>query len=387
MRKNILFSLLSLLGVASFGLMTTNQFVNTNAYDSVGTNEWESVSGALKIDSKTNGVSISGDGAFGARVKYSMPVDLDGLSFDFEVANPTFGNQYGFYFSKTPGLYFSEIQPSVESMVFTLIYGPFGTDQTSLYARRNHDYNVGAGPELSYVSPDTSSTRGFHTAGRLVLNTISGAMGLHFDFHDYDENFIKVEISELYSEQIWRDNYNCVVEDGVATVTAYLDKADMSLNGTETYLHYYAMDNAYGGITTFTDLTDKNIQGAVSFSQKVLDELTCDPTGSVAPSTDEWQALKTAYESLSESSKLYLSTDYTGSNDVISAAMEKYDYIVSKYNGEYVDFISRVTTDSIKNNNTLLSSNDYILIIVSISIVSISLISAFVIIKRKKANN
>lgn len=382
MKKSFLFTTLIAFATLA-GSFNAQSFDGALAYSNIGKDSWTVASGALTIDTLENGVQINGPSAFGARAYYSYPVDLSDFSFDYEVLNPTNFQQFGFYFSSVPGLFYSEIANSESISLFTTVVGIGSeTTQTSLFIRRNHDYYNGN--ELNYREPNLESGTGFHAASRLVMNTIPGKMGLSFSFENYDEQFLKLTIKEKYQQQIWEDNFNYSKDGEYATVTTYLRKDYLSLieGGNETYIHFYTLDGTTGHKTQFTNLEDKNMKDAAAFAQSFVDELTCDPTGTTAPSKDQWNALKTKYDALTPTAKKYFEVGYNG-DDIIKEAMNKYDYIVSKYQNEYENFINREVVGLSNTNNIITSNFGNLAIVLITSILSISAIA--ILFKKKRA--
>ena len=137
-------------------------------------------------------------------------------------------------------------------------------------------------------------------------------------------------------------------------------------------------------IVTIEELEITPLMEAETFAQSVLDDLTCDPTGKVAPSTDQWSALAVKYETLSEDAKA-LFVDTTESS-IIKDALAKYDYILGKYGSEtYVNFMNREVVSAANNiTNPMLNTTNNIIIIVSVCALAITAIGVFVIISKKR---
>lgn len=376
----VLVVLAAALGLSGFN--ANNNYRIANAYDGTGAGAWTLSSGDIKIEATETGTQMSGKLAFGARAYYNYPVNLDGLTFDFEVINPENFCQYGFYFSKDPGLYFAGEIPTENNTVFTMTVGAGdSTAQTSLYIRRNHDFN-GVG-EINLSEPRNDATPGFHAASRLVMNTFEGKMGLRFHFSNYDDNFLKLEVTEMYQEQIWGDNFNYVKDGEYATVTTYLRKDYASLNGLETYIHFYGMVNEGTGIANFNQFSDSNIVAAEQFADHILNNLVCDPTGIATPDVEQWNALKSEYEGLSKTAKMYLASGASGLGETIKAALEKYDYIVNKYDEGYEDFLSRRTTQASNGTNSIIDKQ--LIIVACLGVIAVSLVGgALAFIKKRK---
>ena len=137
-------------------------------------------------------------------------------------------------------------------------------------------------------------------------------------------------------------------------------------------------------IVTIGELEITPLMEAETFAQSVIDDLTCDPTGATAPSTDEWSALADKYETLSEDAKA-LFVDTTESS-IIKDALAKYDYILGKYGSEsYVNFMNREVVSAANNiTNPILNTTNNIIIVVSVCALAITAIGVFVIISKKR---
>ena len=137
-------------------------------------------------------------------------------------------------------------------------------------------------------------------------------------------------------------------------------------------------------IVTIGELEITPLMEAETFAQSVIDDLTCDPTGATAPSTDEWSALADKYETLSEDAKA-LFVDTTESS-IIKDALAKYDYILGKYGSEsYVNFMNREVVSAANNiTNPILNTTNNIIIIVSVCVLAISAIGVFIVISKKR---
>ena len=167
-------------------------------------------------------------------------------------------------------------------------------------------------------------------------------------------------------------------------------------------------------VTLILESEDKT---AVTFANKILNELTCTASGNTAPSTSEWNALKTYYNTgsnVSSDSKTLLQTtsapyetwkDFvvsSGSSESerICAALAKYDYVIAKYgaledgngNKVYENFIQRSVTplsggarllDTFFGNN----NTSTVAIIVVISMVSVTAIGGYFFLKKRREQN
>ena len=172
-----------------------------------------------------------------------------------------------------------------------------------------------------------------------------------------------------------------------------------SPSGKRTYIH---------SITLILVSEDKT---AVTFAQKILDELTCTASGNSAPSTTEWSNLRTYYitgSNVSADGKELLETtsapyetwkDYEVTQDsteseIICAALTKYDYVIRKYKTtNYSDFIGRFGEGKVNGQlssnisplvNVIGENTNTVAIIVIISMVSVTAIGGYFFLRRRK---
>ena len=133
---------------------------------------------------------------------------------------------------------------------------------------------------------------------------------------------------------------------------------------------------------------------ATNFATMFLDQLTCDPTGVTPPDTEEWAILELEFADLTA----YDQTEFkiasaNASGNVIEQAVAKYDYIITKYGvTNYVDFMGRVEYGSLTlANNRIefadkLDSQSTIICVVVLTLLSVSTIGGYIILKKTKEN-
>lgn len=191
--------------------------------------------------------------------------------------------------------------------------------------------------------------------------------------------------------------------DWTITKNSNSDGYDVVSNGL--YLEYYSSK-----FTTYTGSNNsypinfyKKVVTAYNFSQTLLDNITCDSTGSNAPTLDlSWSQLGDLYNSISSNDeKNFLKTaTYTvsgsvvtptdGTNETIALAISKYDIIVGKYN--YTDFLNRKGTSAysytgLSTAKTFKNINNQVapIIVVTIALLSVTTIGiALYQLKKKK---
>lgn len=138
----------------------------------------------------------------------------------------------------------------------------------------------------------------------------------------------------------------------------------------------------------------------LDFAQQMLD-LTCDASGETAPSTSDWADMEDYFvKNVSPEGKLLLK-DFKAAKHVspatdtekIEAAMDKYDYIIAKYNigrglsDDYPDFIERdpKALSNVYAGSTInVDSNSMIIVVTIVVAISITSIGCLLIIKRRK---
>ena len=161
---------------------------------------------------------------------------------------------------------------------------------------------------------------------------------------------------------------------------------------TQTSIQIYKKTS--GGTTGYT---------ADNFATDFLNALTCDVTGNNAPTLSlTWTELKTKYNNIDNSAERAKLTNATysisgsGSSTVVTAtgtttevvalAMSRYDILISKYSSTYSDnFIGRPASAQ-QNMFITQSESSTTMMIVIVSIISISAISGFIFLKKRKEN-
>ena len=137
---------------------------------------------------------------------------------------------------------------------------------------------------------------------------------------------------------------------------------------------------------------------AVTFANKIIDELTCDNSGKTAPSVSEWGDLEEALKDVSPEGLEQLSSldavhheSPVTDREIVEEALAKYDYVVGKY-GEatYTDFLNRdpdpIPSGMRFDGSAFDSSNNMMTIIVVIAATSAIALGTLLIIKKKKHN-
>ena len=176
--------------------------------------------------------------------------------------------------------------------------------------------------------------------------------------------------------------------------------SENTVGSTYRYLAYYT-DNTtkwdWRGYLN-TNNGDPEIQFVAegTYAQTVANAITtgvtCNAQGTTAPSVSEWNAASTAFSALTIAHEKVLLTGGTASEsgDAIEQALAKYDYIVGKYgSATYADFLGRNPAPINGSKITIfgnsdISSNNTILIIAIVSVLSIAGIGGYFFLRRKK---
>ncbi len=147
------------------------------------------------------------------------------------------------------------------------------------------------------------------------------------------------------------------------------------------------------------DLSNDVLNELNTFSEGFLNAtMVCDPEGQVNNiNSDIWNAQTNKFNALSEFAKAELiNKTYTSgstSGDIIARAIERYDYIVSKY--QLNDFISRAAAGTLqptgasqsnKLNDIVISNSGITISIILVSAISITSLFVFVALKKKRTH-
>lgn len=368
-------------GATSLGSIGAHVAYATN---DTGAGDWNPVAGGTTVITPIeNGTQIEGQHSWATRSAYKYKVKLDGLDFTFQTDECAKGDMYGFYFSSDGAKFYSEETTVVLNAFYMTGFAP---TQTSYFLLRGHDYNK---PVINYSQPDTTSKMGFHTATvRLVSNNMEDKVGFHCHFEKYNEEFYKMELTELWENQFWGDNLNYVKSDKYATITTYLLASDFPMDKDgNLYLMSWGIRSSVNSNSPkikYMEISDEHSNAAEAFANKVLNELTCDPTGETAPDVEQWYALEDAFINLSVTSQKYINN---ASGTLIKQALEKYDYVITKYSEGYVDFLGRKDIIGSNNVNVTLVNDNIFIAVVGLGLVSIAIATTYGVYKKKKSLN
>lgn len=135
---------------------------------------------------------------------------------------------------------------------------------------------------------------------------------------------------------------------------------------------------------------------AIAFAQKIIDNITCDSDGKVAPSTSAWEALEEELKDVTAEGKEQLKIihaiaheDPATDREIVEEALAKYDYIVGKYGtSRYNDFLLRepspISSGAFTGFETSIDSNNTRIIVVVIAATSAIALGALLLLKKRK---
>lgn len=129
---------------------------------------------------------------------------------------------------------------------------------------------------------------------------------------------------------------------------------------------------------------------ATDFAEHILTKITCNASGSSAPTYIDdysWSVLSSEFTDKlsSDEQTLLVEAEANELGNTIEQAVAKYDLIVSKYG--YSNFMSRTVASYRITTTLIIPDTDSITVVVISTILSITTISIFVILKKKKYNN
>ena len=138
---------------------------------------------------------------------------------------------------------------------------------------------------------------------------------------------------------------------------------------------------------------EPTVDPAEEFANKIINDLTCinnpEDRGEdyLTNLSTQWFALKAEFDLLDEDTKLVF-TNGTSDNEVVKAALAKYDLIIKNYGSDDVsfpNFMNREVVSAANNiTNPILNTTNNIIIIVSVCVLAISAIGVFIVISKKR---
>ena len=146
--------------------------------------------------------------------------------------------------------------------------------------------------------------------------------------------------------------------------------------GTEYFIKN--ADETYTDISTY--VTSAN-SWASDFLSKTATPCENLDANSFKSDSELWTGFNTSYTALSDTAKTIIKTNPYGNKDITNA-IERYNYIVKKYN--VTDFINGSTSSGSKTITRMPVSNDVVLLVTIIAIVGISSISGYLLLRKKK---
>lgn len=178
--------------------------------------------------------------------------------------------------------------------------------------------------------------------------------------------------------------------DGTASIVSNTRTLAFNKNSDQQRFRYFLTPSAQQSVYLYRKATLTKDD----FAEMFLKQLTCDPTGVNAPDVEEWDILNLYFDDLSESDKLVFKVSQGNTSGTsVEQAIAKYDYILTKYGvSKYVDFMGRVEYGSLTlTNNRIeiankLDSESTIMCVVILTLLSVSTIGGYLILKKTKEN-
>ncbi|MCI6329581.1 MAG: bacterial Ig-like domain-containing protein [Erysipelotrichaceae bacterium] len=255
------------------------------------------------------------------------------------------------------------------------------------------------GLDCSLESPDVASNYVTLTATDNVIATNSnysitiekmeGGYSVKSTLHGYyigggaDKNYLLTNKTVPYLNTITLN------DDGSVALTS--NTKSLAFNATTGQERFRYYGSGYLPVSLYRRAASSS---ASIFADYFINDLHCDATGATAPSVDEWNALKDIYAELDAYDQLTFKIavgNPSGTN--VEQAVAKYDYIITKYGvTNYVDFMGRVEYGSLTlANNRIefadkLDSQSTIICVVVLTLLSVSIIGGYIILKKTKEN-
>ncbi len=156
--------------------------------------------------------------------------------------------------------------------------------------------------------------------------------------------------------------------------------------GTYDYYKTFGATAPYNVSNYFAEFELASALTAEQFATQLLDVIACDGTGETAPTLNynyTWADLKALFNQLDPSEQTTLkSASANPEGTTIENAMARYDIVVAKYG--YENFISRAVSSSANRMNLVVDSNTMIIVITIVSVISITALAAYFILRKKK---
>ena len=287
-------------------------------------------------------------------------------------------------------------------------------DKVVIVAQANRSSNSGYAMTSSVINSyyfdkvDASiSNQKLNYTSDMAVWTVGGSSSAGFTFYNETEAKYFYGYTTTSSGKTYRDLG--LTTDTTHTGTKWTVSAnaagsgyDMTTthNSNTIYLEYYTSKSNWSAYTAsatdvvinfYKETTASSTNGATTFATAFLAAITCDSTGTNAPtftSGNSWSSLATQYAALTSTEKQTLqNANANASGTVIEQAMARYDYIVAKYGeAQYSNFIGRTISNSANRMNSFNSdsTNNLLLVLGSISLLGGLTYLAYFLKKRKE---
>ena len=245
----------------------------------------------------------------------------------------------------------------------------------------------------------TGTMSGYYGA---TSTTINNGVDVYFEENGdgqniyFDDNGTKNYLYILLNGTYVNFKYGTSVPDEVWTYDSTYECMKYVISGTPYTFGTY---NSYTTISAFSitkypsnirfNFVSTDNAGPVALASIFLDYIQCNANGTSAPtfsSGASWSVFESVYNHLSSTDQSTLETTSSNKNgSALQQGLARYDYIVGKYGtSTYSDFLSRNPV-SLSNNVMNPYANETIFIVIIIlSAISLSSLSFFFIIRKKK---
>ncbi len=257
------------------------------------------------------------------------------------------------------------------------------------------------------VEVDENGKLKYKAYGESIIKVTSEENGFTDECHitvydivtDYNNQLLTYDDTFSLNARFVPNNDNSIFEYKTESFNEIDKDGNVSIDQDDDFLItiYGVNDYVYGEKSLYIYVEDgEAISSAKKWSTEFLNNISCDPLGKNPPSVDGWNSSKNSYLSLDETVKVLLINANANeeSTDVIEQAMQKYDYVISKYNKSsvvYIEFINgRNKSSSIFAPTLYNFSNTKTILLSSIAIITLaSSLGIFIFIKGKheKENN
>ena len=245
--------------------------------------------------------------------------------------------------------------------------------------------------------------------GKTTTN-ITNAVDIYFEQNNNGQNMFFISNSaKQYITLVTNNSYKNFSFSETTPTTPWIyssseETLTYSLSGVACYMGADSSHDTFTGnnVTYKAQLISSNSAAATVFSTLINEKITCDSTGTNAPSIASgfsWTAFNNIYANLdgdvstSGTSKYILkNTSANPSGDTIAQFVARYDYIVGKYGSStYTDFLgrnpSRLAGFRIPLFESIISKDNSIIIVIVSTAITALAVGGYFFFRRKKDTN